>query len=240
MISRKSIVRALAGASVALAWGGSGCLSMQSQSSLDGEVTTLNTSTQPYVEAYVEYAGPQARWAGPGSFILHVTAKDSGAAQITTTPVLLTDESPGDTKAHDAAPRVSRRTPAASSLGVAGESPSQDLLPAIHRMSSEEARAKLAHLVNALQGAQALFHGCMSPVRVHLVRADGGILERQGCRSELGWSRAVSETVSSFIEASLHGTPVSQSATAPKAAQQQAQPQVLAPEPARAVASEQH
>ena len=72
-------------------------------------------------------------------------------------------------------------------------------------MTSDEAREMLGHLGNALGGATAPFKGCMSPVRVRLVRADGGLLEKQGCRSELGWSRAVSETVNVFVTASVHG-----------------------------------
>jgi hypothetical protein len=138
--------------------------------------------------------GRGRRFARRSSFILHVSARDAGAAQIAVTPTLSTveDAPPGRTDE----PELLHRAPANAATGSAA---------AAHRLTSDEAREQLAHLATALQGPQAPFHGCMSPVRVRLVRADGGIFERQGCRSELGWSRAVSEAVSSFVSASLHG-----------------------------------
>src|SRR4051812_42875295 len=95
--SKRTLARLLAGSVIALAWGGAGCLSMQSQTSLDA-TNNANpvVSNQPYVEVYVEYAGPQIKWAGPVSYILHVTAKDAGQAQITLTPALQTTESKRD------------------------------------------------------------------------------------------------------------------------------------------------
>ena len=80
--------QATAGALICLAWAGSGCLSTQTQSSLDG----TNGQSSPYVEAYVEYPGPHEKWSGPASFILHVTAKDKGSALITVTPSFASDE----------------------------------------------------------------------------------------------------------------------------------------------------
>lgn len=180
--------RRLLFAGIALSLGsiGWGCLSTQTQTSLDGTTTGANGSgAQPFVEAYIEYPGPQEVWSGPGSFLVHVQAREAGPAQITLTPALRSPD--GDAN--------SARQPAGSAASVAAS-------PAAHRMSSEEARTQIAHLVTALQGAQAPFSGCMYPVRVRLVRADGGLFERQGCRSPLGWSRAVSEAASSFIAAS--------------------------------------
>lgn len=193
---RKSDLKSLAAGMACIAAGGWGCLSMQSQSTLDGASATNNTqSSQPYVEAYVEYPGPQQKWAGPSSFTLHVAAKDDGAAIITMTPEMLTGDAPEQT-----GPSVTQRVPAAS--GLSNTIAAHPQIRAAN-MTGIQAREHLAHLVVALQGTQAPFRGCMSPVRVRMVRADGAILERQGCRSELGWSRAVSEMVSTFIEASV-------------------------------------
>src|SRR5947209_8332355 len=75
---------------VALGAIASGCLSTQNQSSLDGTTSKDGVSTQPFVELFVEYPGPQAKWAGPASYVLHVTAKDGGDAEIAFTPKLLT------------------------------------------------------------------------------------------------------------------------------------------------------
>ena len=70
-------------------------------------------------------------------------------------------------------------------------------------MKGETARDQLAHLATSLQGAEQNFRGCLSPVRVRLVRADGALLEKQGCRGQNGWSRIASESVNSFITAAL-------------------------------------
>ena len=195
MISRKLLVRAIAGCCLSVAWGGLGCLSMQSQSSLDGPNAASSSGNQPYVEALIEYPGAQGKWAGPSSYIVHVIAKDAGAAQITLSPEL-TPVVP---------PMVSQRNPAA-----------------VQRMSGDEAREQIATLASAMQGAQVPFHGCLSPVRVRLVRADSGIFERQGCRSEVGWPRAVSDAVSRFTEAYSHGSQQTTQAAAP--AEQKAVP----------------
>src|SRR4051812_14008571 len=120
-------VRVAAGSAIALALSGAGCLSMQSQTSLDATNAKPVASNQPYVEVYVEYAGPQQKWAGPSSFILHVMAKDAGPAQIVMTPTLL----PTDSKRPpELAPN---RNPASYGTRL---------------MTSEEARAQLAHMAD--------------------------------------------------------------------------------------------
>jgi hypothetical protein len=192
-----------------LAATGGGCHSIQTLTTLEGPKGP-NNSSQPYVEAYVEYPGPQSKWAGPASYILHVTAKDAGLAQITMTPELMEVERPKADR-HDDEVTSTTRAPAASAAmdpaASASVAPPASVTPgpAFRNMTSDEARAQLAYMANALQGAQAPFRGCMSPVRVRMVRSNGGILEKQGCRSELGWSRAVSETVSTFVDASING-----------------------------------
>lgn len=196
----------IAGTGVVLLATGWGCLSMQSQSTLDGPSST-SSSSQSYVEAYVEYPGPQFKWAGPASYILHVTAKDAGLAQITMTPELKQAEK-SRVESHDEEVTSSTRAPAAAApmdTSAPASVPPPTSVPSFRNMTSDEARAQLAYMANALQGAQAPFRGCMSPVRVRMVRANGSILEKQGCRSEQGWSRAVSETVSAFVDASTNG-----------------------------------
>jgi hypothetical protein len=232
--SPATTLKLIAGTGAALVATGWGCLSMQSQNTIDGGNNNLSSSNQPFVEAYIEYPGPQTKWAGPSSFILHVTAKDAGAAQITMTPDLPTGDKPA-APSHDAT-TSSHRAPAASALSAAAGARTT------RKMTSEEARNQLAFLGNALQGAQAPFRGCMSPVRVRMIRADGGIFERQGCRSELGWSRAVSEAVSTFVDASIHGVtaplPAAPAPAAPKAATPvQAAAPAAAPAPASAPAT---
>lgn len=180
------------GALGALLITGAGCLSTQTQTSLDG-----SQPASPFVEAYIEYPGPQEKWSGPASFILHVTAKDNGFVQIVTTPAWASE----DNKAVPA--------PAHEPVEVHGRVPASALSKTAtkRQMASEEARELLSHLHTAIQGGGATFKGCMSPVRVRLVRADGGLVEKQGCRSEIGWARAVSETFNVFVSAAVHGYP---------------------------------
>ncbi len=159
------------------------CLSMQNQTTLDGI-----SGAGPYVEAYIEYPGPSDRWAGPSHFILHVLAKDSGMAQIAVTPALF--------KVSNA----EKNAPGAKAIGAVTE------LTRTQGMSGEGAREELGKLMTALTGGEASFRGCLSPVRVRVIRADGAVTERHGCRGNRGWSKAVSESVDHFIYKSLYGS----------------------------------
>lgn len=163
----------------ASAWMLSGCLSMQSQTTVDNVTGAL--PSKPFVEAFVEYRGPADRWAGPTSFLLHVVAKDTGPAQITVVPSLF--GAPAETERKLA----SETTKPAATTGMTGE----------------VAREQMGKLAAALQGVETPFRGCLSPVRVRLVRADGSLVEKTGCRAIDGWSKAASEAVAQFITASV-------------------------------------
>ncbi len=175
----------------------SGCLSTQNQSSL-GNGESAGPSQSPFVEALIEYPGPEQRWLGAKTFVVSVRAKDSGPAQIAVIPGFRADpslDSPaGEPTQIDGT--TSGRGPAAA-LGL---SP----VPT-KKMSAEEARQILSHLHIALQGNATPFQGCMYPLRVKMIRADGGIFEKIGCRSETGWSRVVSETSNMFMMALFQG-----------------------------------
>jgi hypothetical protein len=155
-----------------------GCLSMQSQSTLDA----INDSTKnsPVVEAYVEYPGPGEKWAGPSSFVLHVVAKDAGLAQVSVAPALF-EQLAGGALAKARKP-ASGRTPG---------------------MDGETARRHLAQLASQLQGGDEKFRGCLYPLRIRLVRASGALTEKLGCRGHTGWPRTASEMVNTFITAAL-------------------------------------
>jgi len=160
-----------------------GCLSMNSSSTLDNVADATKGATQPYVEGYVEYSGPQARWSGPTTFTLYVSAKDSANAKVSVTPAFF-----GETQ--NPAPKYVGRDPASATSTPLG-------------ISGDKAREQLAYLATALQGADSGFSGCLSPIRVRLVRADGALLDKQGCRGQTHWSGAVSESVNFFISGSL-------------------------------------
>lgn len=172
MIHSKKLIRSAV--LVSLGWAASGCLSMQSQSTIDN-IQQSATKSLPYVEAYVEYRGPAEKWAGPTTFLLHVVAKDAGVARISITPALFNS-------------RIKDDAPTTAGRGLASRG-----------MPGETARDHMARLASAVQGGDEPFRGCLSPVRVRLVRADGALVEKSGCRSETGWPRAASEAVNSFI-----------------------------------------
>lgn len=169
--------------SLGLASAVSGCLSMQSQTTMEAiqnatNGTTMNT--KPYVEAYVEYRGPHEKWAGPTTFLMHVSAKDAGMARISVTPALFAPPIPN--------PTMNDRT-LASAKGMTGEA----------------ARDQMSRLASAMQGGDVAFNGCLYPVRVRLIRADGAIVEKSGCRGSEGWAKATSEAVNQFVVATVGG-----------------------------------
>ena len=155
----------------------SGCLSMQSQTTLDG-IAGAAPSKEPYVEAYIEFPGPSKKWAGPTSFIMHVMAKDKGSAQIAISPALFKS------------PELTLKSRGPASAKFKG-------------MTADEARSALQKLATSLTGSEANFQGCMSPIRVRLTRADGSIVEKQGCRGQSAWSGTASATVNNFITLSM-------------------------------------
>lgn len=157
------------------------------QSTVDGLTKTA------FVEGFIEYPGPDKRWAGPKSLMVHVSAKENWA-QIEVVP---------PPKVFPDALTVNGRTLA--SAPTTG-------------MSGEAAREQLAHLASVLQENEGSFAGCLLAVRVRLVRNDGSVVEKSGCRVQSAWSRTISEAASQFVTASLYGTPesrASERATAP-------------------------
>lgn len=155
----------------------SGCLGMQGQATLDETVDAVKGKTaesQRFVEGYIEYPAPQEKWAGPVHMILHISAKDGGPVQVEVNPTWFKPQAPVE---------IQRRTLASAPL-----------------ISGEDARTRLAFLGRAIQEeAPQVFQGCLTPVRARLIRADGTLLEKQGCRSQQGWPRAASEIFNQFV-----------------------------------------
>ncbi|MCM2277468.1 MAG: hypothetical protein NDJ89_05280 [Oligoflexia bacterium] len=167
-------MRKILGASVLVAFA-IGCTSLQNQNPIENALQSLKGTTgKPYVEAYIEYTGPADKWAGPATFLMHVVAKDSGPAVISIVPPLFGDAMLSETT----------RAPASADPKTS---------------SGDAARERLTRLAGELQGDEPSFRGCLSPVRVRLLRSDGALLEKQGCRGTQGWPKAVSDTVSYFI-----------------------------------------
>jgi hypothetical protein len=66
-------------------------------------------------------------------------------------------------------------------------------------MTGDQARAKLTELAAAMTEDNSVYAGCSYPIRVRLVRPDGSVLDKEGCREQSKWSKTASETVDYFI-----------------------------------------
>ena len=154
------------------------CMGVRNHPAL--EVIESKLGIQPVVEAYFDYTGPKEKWAGPASFLLHVNARNPGDAEITSTPSL--------EPLHLSA--ITVRAPSSQSEPEG-------------KITSESMRAQLAELASAVQNGSSEFTGCLYPIRVRLVRQDGSLIEKQGCRSQAGWPGPVSRAVASYLESSL-------------------------------------
>ncbi len=154
-------------------------------------------NTSPFVEAYVQYIGPDARWAGPALWMLHVTARDGGSPSVELSPALPAVKIPVT------APELAVRAPA-SALGMVQMPTPPEQAPARKVYSTEEVRERLLGLAGAIQAADAETQACSTVVRVRLTRADGSVLERQGCRASPYWSQMVSEFAAEYMGASRY------------------------------------
>ena len=155
----------------------SACTSFQNPNSIEALKAIDHKTASPFVEAYFEYAGPAAGWAGPQALMVHVDARDAGGnARVTTQP------------------KVQERTlPADGTLAGRG-------LASVTGISSEDTRNKLGELAAQIDSDNARgFAGCLSPVRVRLVRQDSSVFEKEGCRTQRGWPGSVSKMVSYFL-----------------------------------------
>lgn len=165
-----------------------GCMSTQNQTQLD-KISGQTVSNSPFVEAYIEYASPQSKWVGPSSFIFHVTAKEGDQATVQTVPLLYV-------KAAPAAKIIHERTPASENTSTES---------ALKTIPAGFAREQIAQLAKkAQEGPDPEFKGCTSPLRLRLIRADGGLVEKVGCRGLAGWSKESSEMVARVLAKSLN------------------------------------
>jgi hypothetical protein len=132
-------------------------------------------SSLPYVEAMIEYPGPHEKWAGPQNFIIHLNTKSVGRARVEISTSIFKAES-GSTR---------------------------ELKPVTYGLTPEAGREQIARLSVALRAQESSVSGCLLPVRVRLIRADGVIVAREGCRGQAGWPQVASEVTSHLIESAL-------------------------------------
>ena len=153
-----------------------GCLGQYNPTAYDD--VSKQVGGAPVVEAFIEYGGPQEKWAGPAPFILHIDAREAAPAQVAMTPNVFQEV--------DFAPviRGGGRMPASTA-----------------DLSAEGVRERLGAFRETLNEDPGPFQGCMSPLRVRLVSSSGAIVERQGCRGTQGWAKSASQLVADFMAA---------------------------------------
>ncbi len=150
-------------------------------------------STSPFVEAHIQYVGPEARWAGPVLWTVHVVAREGS-------PVF--EVTPGLPRAKTTtAPEVSNRAPA-SALGLTQIPEGQLVRTETKGFTLEQVRERLAHLASVVIAGEKETQACSTVIRVRLSRADGSVVENQGCRASTNWSQTVSEVATEFMTAS--------------------------------------
>ncbi len=175
-----------------------GCVSggNSSLSTMVDAIEGMKGSNSPVVDAYIQYLGPDARWAGPVLWTVHVSARDSQAPIFEVIPAL-----PKSTR--NGAPELSGRVPA-SALGLTqGKS-----APAASAglLTQEQVRDRLQHLGSAMASSDNETAACMTAVKVRLTRADGTVQEKQACRGSAVWTQVASELAAEFMTQSTYST----------------------------------
>lgn len=155
------------------------CLSTGNQTK-DAEDALVSS---PYVEAYLEFSGPDAKWAGPMSANLHVDAREA-MPKVTFSPALKPP----------AAAEVMDRTLASEKLG---EKPSDKDVEKAEKSgpTAQQVRESLTELALEIEAQDREAEGCLYPVRARMIRADGSVLESSACRGHpygVSWAGSAS------------------------------------------------
>lgn len=187
-MKKKMSLLFLAGVSI----GATGCFSTFSNNPALDVLEGMAAGGKGFVEAYIEYQGPDEKWVGPPTFLLHINAKEEMAVIKIAQPAFQGDE--GILPKNSAIPLNVRRPASGQNVG-------QNV-----GMTGEVARNQLNLLASAIQSGDVSFQGCLSPLRVRMIRVDGGVIDKQGCRGNEGWPKVVGEAVSQFMAATVQGS----------------------------------
>lgn len=147
-----------------------------------GTVLVSSLEPAPVVEAYLEFVGPPERWAGPQTLTVHLTARDGDFARLAVTPPLPAEGA-----------RVNSREPQGAFVG------SNLIAPAAVR----ESLAELAAAVRSQPDQDQTFSGCLFPLRLKLIQADGVVTEKDGCRTLTGWPLAFARATDRVLTVSV-------------------------------------
>jgi hypothetical protein len=156
----------------------SGCFGSNQETTNSDGSSFADDPSKPFTDVYIEFLGPHQKWAGPQSFTIHVNAVGSAKAKVTLT----------------------------TGVFKGGNHSSKNIQATSYGLSTEAVREEMARLSAALQANETSVRGCLSPVRVRLIRVDGALITRQGCRGQGGWVHVASEIANHFIESSIPQT----------------------------------
>ena len=173
-------------------------LALSACSSLNDESGALSAlsefaAKQSVVEATIEFSGPAPQWVGPQTLTLEVNTRDTETPQIEITPDFHWKEK----RSSEVIWLDHQRAPA----GVL----SLNALPKANlklNYSSELAREQLNQLAQVMEkedSKDAQFTQCLYPVRARLIRSDGGVVEKNGCRGMGKWEQNASDYASYLI-----------------------------------------
>jgi hypothetical protein len=189
---------------IALTLAAASCVGNHGQSTLDAISGSIQDKTpKPIVEAYVEYPGPQERWSGPSTLAVHITARDGADPSVSVSPNIF--------QLDGAIPTPPKRS----------------------ALTTQIVRERLALVATALSvntGKMDEPGGCLYPMRARLIRSDGSLIEKRGCRSPIGWAFQASDAATDLVAAAE--TPAREPASAPVPAAVQAVKPTTAPVPA--------
>lgn len=145
-----------------------------------------NTQQEAFVEAQIEFQGAAERWVGPKSFVVYVDARGE-KARLSFSPMKV----------------EAVRAPAVEDPGF--------------EVSASLTRTHLQELAQAIlkqdpkdRARHSALRGCLHPIKVRLVRANGAVVEESGCHAPFGWPKLASETAHQFLSLASAGASASQ------------------------------
>jgi hypothetical protein len=142
-----------------------------------------------YVEAVVEYTSPGKKWAAFPTTSIHLKSQSKdGFIEVNVTPKQTQQVFAAmNAKANPEGRKIASETNTPSKMGV------------------EELRSRLSILANEMGSSDQSkysnsYTSCMAPIKVRLLRADGSVFEKMGCRSGSGWSSVASHLVNDSLK----------------------------------------
>lgn len=131
-----------------------------------------------WVEAFIEFSGPEDRWAGPPSLVFRIEAPKGGELALVQTNFDI--------------PLAPKLVPADGRALAKADEP---------KLMANQVRIDLAAFARMIEQAplDEKAGACLYPLRARVMRADGAILEKTGCRGNGGWTRTAGFLVDHYL-----------------------------------------